>query len=282
MPAMTPTELLDDHVRRPRNLGKLLNAGAVGDIGSIVAGDALRFYLSVAPASAGAPERITAAKFQVFNALDQVGAASAVTELAVGKTLDEALDLGVDEVCAHFGGLDPVALPPRMWGLAGLRAAVLAWKREDDEADIELDTLLCRCWGIPEETVKQAIAFSKFDSVQMVVDATGAGTGCGSCKADIPRLLAATGDAKPAAGTSGAGGVMGKMKLVQRIDRAVEDQLRAGWRAAGLTVELWDFDGKIVSTRVSGGDDETRRTALAAVERIVKEIDPTLGVSAGS
>ena len=43
---MTPTELYDDHARKPRNVGKLLNASAVGDVGSIVVGDALRFYIS--------------------------------------------------------------------------------------------------------------------------------------------------------------------------------------------------------------------------------------------
>ena len=42
MRLMTPVELLEDHARRPRNVGKLLNATAVGDVGSIVVGDALR------------------------------------------------------------------------------------------------------------------------------------------------------------------------------------------------------------------------------------------------
>ena len=48
MRLMTPVELLEDHARRPRNVGKLLNATAVGDVGSIVVGDALRFYIQVA------------------------------------------------------------------------------------------------------------------------------------------------------------------------------------------------------------------------------------------
>ena len=42
---MTPAELLDDHQRKPRNVGKLLNASAVGDVGSIVVGDALEPFL---------------------------------------------------------------------------------------------------------------------------------------------------------------------------------------------------------------------------------------------
>ena len=97
----SPIEVLDDHIRRPRNVGKLLNASAVGDIGSIVVGDALRFYIGVAD------NRITQAKFQVFNCSDQIAAASLVTEVAAGRTLDEAERLGPNELCAHVGGLDP-------------------------------------------------------------------------------------------------------------------------------------------------------------------------------
>src|SRR4051812_21803240 len=102
---MTPAELYDDHRRRPRNLGKLANAHAVGDVGSIVAGDALRFYLQLDG------ERIAAAKFQVFNCQGQVAAASVVSELVVGRSLDQAAELRARDVCVHLGGLDPAELP---------------------------------------------------------------------------------------------------------------------------------------------------------------------------
>jgi NifU-like protein len=278
---MTPSELLDDHARRPRNVGKLLNASAVGDVGSIVVGDALRFYIGLDAAGA----RIAQAKFQVFNCADQVAASSALTELAAGRSLDEAKALGPAELCAHLGGLDHALLPPRLWAAEGLRAAIAAYQGEELEHDQELDPLLCRCFGVSEETVRQAIAVHGCASVDEVVSATGAGSGCGSCRIDIPRLLeeakapAAEPAAKPERSLPG-----GRIQTLMRIQRTVESRLLPELRAAGGDLELWDFDGRVVKVRAGGalvGDDAARRAALAALEQLLKqEIDPGLGVEA--
>jgi NifU-like protein len=279
---MSPLELLDDHARRPRNLGKLLNASAVGDIGSIVAGDALRFYIKVEGGAAGPGEggakveTIAAAKFQVFNCQDQIGAASVVSELCVGLGLDDAAELAAPDVCTKLGGLDHLELPPRLWALEGLRAAIASWRRTDLDADHELDPLLCRCLGIPEETVRQAIAVRSLTTVEQVVDATGAGSVCGSCRADMPELLA------PKAKTTEPAQPINRIQLMRRIQRVVEEKLLPSVRAGGGDLELWDLDGIQVRVRAKGalaGDDEARRETLAALEALLRsEVDPTLEV----
>jgi NifU-like protein len=281
---MTPVELLDDHARRPRNIGKLLNASAVGDVGSIVAGDALRFYVKIEGAGGagdaraeGVGEKIAAAKFQVFNCQDQLGAASVVTELCAGLTLDEAIELTIPDVCARLGGLDHVELPPRIWAIEGLRAAIAAWRREDLPADRELDPLLCRCLGIPEETVRQAIAVRGLATVEAIVDATSAGSVCGSCRVDMPALLAP--EAKPVA----AAPTLSRIQLMRRIQGALEAKLLPALREAGGGLELWDLDGARVRVRASGAlktDDDARREALGALEALLRaEVDPTLEVA---
>lgn len=270
---MTPVELLDDHRRRPRNLGKLLNATVSGDVGSIVAGDALRFYLKLDG------ERIAEARFQVFNAADQVAATSALTEMLPGRTLAEALALRPADLCAHLGGLDPAELPPLLWGLHALGIAAGALRGELPEGDAELDPLLCRCHGIPEETVRQSIAVMALTEVQAVVDATGAGTACGSCRADIPRLLAAPpAEAAPAAPRRG--GAQGRIPTMLRIQALVAAKVQAAVQADGGTIELWDFDGTTVQLSVRGLSDEARRRALAGVEAAIRsEIAPNLAVA---
>ena len=269
---VTPAEQLDDHQRKPRNLGKLLNASVSGDIGSIVAGDALRFYLKVEDG------RISQARFQVFNASDQVAAASVVTELAVGRTLEEALALRPTDLCHHLGGLDPCDLPAQVWGLEGLRAAIAVHRGELAEADEELDPLLCRCHGIPEETVRQSIQVMGLTEVQGVVDATGAGTGCGSCRADIPRLLAdKDGAAKPP--EPRRAGPSGRIPTLMRIKQLVADKIQPQAQIHGGRIELWDFDGTLVTVSVQGVDPERHRQLLGALETALKaEIAPTLGV----
>ncbi len=132
---MTPAETYDDHARRPRNLGKLAHASAVGDVGSILVGDALRLYLQI---DSG---RISATRFQVFNAQGQIAAASLVTELAVGRTLDEARALRSSDLCAHLGDLAATALPPQPWGLEALRAAIDAYEGRETVGDAERDAL---------------------------------------------------------------------------------------------------------------------------------------------
>ncbi len=277
---MTPAELYDDHARKPRNVGKLLNASAVGDVGSIVVGDALRFYISV---SAG---RITQAKYQVFNCADQVAASSVITEVVVGKTFAEAKVLGPREICAHLGGLDHTWLPPRLWAIDGLRSALAAFESEEVDSDTELDPLLCRCFGIAEETVRQAIKINGCATVDEVVGATGAGTGCGTCRADIPRLIEEATQPQAAAAPAPAGqprqGPTGRIQTLLRIQKLVASRLASAWQAKGGTVELWDFDGRMVKVRASGSfitDDAARRTALGELEQLLKsEVDAALGV----
>ncbi len=270
---VTPAELLDDHHRKPRNLGKLLNASVSGDIGSIVAGDALRFYLKVEDG------RISQARFQVFNGGDQVAAASAVTELAIGRTLDEALALRPTDVCHHLGGLDPCDLPVQVWGLEGLRAAIAVHRGELPECDEDLDPVLCRCHGIPEETVRQSIQVMGLTEVQGVVDATGAGTGCGSCRADIPRLLAEKDGAAAKPPEPRKAGPSGRIPTLMKIKALVGDKLQPQAQIHGGTIELWDFDGTVVTVSVKGVDDERRRMLLGQLETALKaEIAANLGV----
>ena len=63
---MSIAEYLAQHQREPQHLGKLVKADSVGDVGSIVVGDALRFYFSVEN------DTIQAAQFQVFGASGQI------------------------------------------------------------------------------------------------------------------------------------------------------------------------------------------------------------------
>ncbi len=276
---MSPQELYDDHRQKPRNIGKLLNANATGDVGSIVVGDALRFYLKVDN------ERITAAKFQVFNGADQIAAASITTELVVGKTLDEAWELSPLAVAQHLG-LDPYRLPARLWAIEGLRSAIAVYRGEEREADVEQDPLVCRCHGIAEDTIRQAVTVSGLETVDDVVNATGAGTGCGSCRVDLPRLIdeakgkAAATSAEPA--TPAPRRAKGRIAVIHQINRLVDDQIRPGLRAQAMDLELVDLDGATVVVRLSGtADAPARANALAGVERLLKDkVDAGLGVRA--
>jgi len=272
---MSPTELLADHQAKPRNIGKLMNANATGDVGSIVVGDALRFYIQVKD------ERITAAKFQVFNCQDQVGPSSALTELAIGRTLDDAAVLGPVDLCTHLGGLDPAYLPPRLWAREGLRAAVAAYRGAELDCDIELDPLLCRCHGIPTETVRQSITVMGLTTPEEVINATGAGSGCGSCRVDLQPLIDEVRNTKAApAKTEAPKKSGGRIAIIQRIAAAVDTEIAPTLREVGIELELVDLDGAVVVVRLQGTSDaDARRNALGTLEKLLKEqVDTGLSV----
>jgi len=277
---MTPLELLDDHARRPRNIGKLLNASAVGDVGSIVAGDALRFYLKVegqAPA-----ERVAGVRFQVFNCQAQLGPSSALTELVMGRGLAEAAELTAGDICSHLGGLDHLELPPRIWALDGLRAALATWEGRELAGDSDVEhPQLCRCLGIPEETVRQAISVRLLASIDSVVAATTAGSRCGSCRVDIAVLLDAQASAqKPEAVAAVA---LNRMQLMARI-RSCAGQALESVRSQGGDLELWDLQGTVLTVRLRGtlqADAALAGQAMAALDAALKSVvDPTLSVVA--
>lgn len=276
---MTPVELLDDHQRRPRNLGKLAGSSAIGDVGSIIAGDALRFYITV---DAG---KITQAKFQVFNCQSQLAASSVVSELALGRTLAEAAAIDHVVVAAHLGGLDPTYLPPQLWGAEALRAAITTLEGREAVFDRESEALLCRCHAVPWEQVRQAVTIGGCTSVAAVSAATKAGTGCGSCLPDIAAVIAGTDAALPGSKPVAGKPVLGRIALLKRIQSLVDEAMLADLRAAGGDLELWDFDGALLRVKLSGrlaSDEGFRIQQLARLDALLKQrIDPALGVALG-
>lgn len=264
---MDPLAALAEHRRRPQRLGKMLNPSVTGDVGSIIAGDALRLYLRLED------ERIADARFQVFNAAEQVAPASVACELFIGRSLDEALRLRPADLCAHLGGLDPRELPPFVWALEALRVAAATWRGEVVEGDEELPPLLCRCHGLAEDTVRESIQVMGLTDVQQVVDATGAGTGCGSCRADIPRLLAPPSESAPRRGPTG------RIALAKRIAAVAEAEARPFLERQGGRLELWDLAGQRVLVRCHGVPEAARGELLAAVQAaLVRELGPGLVV----
>ena len=90
-----------DHFSHPRNVGEIEDADGVGQIGDSTCGDMVKVWIKVAD------DRITDVKFRAFGCPAAIATSSAMTELAMGKSLDEAAEI-TDEVVAHaVGGLSP-------------------------------------------------------------------------------------------------------------------------------------------------------------------------------
>lgn len=93
-----------DHFQNPRNLGSIKNADGVGEVGNPTCGDIMKLYIKVDTNKDGV-EYLKDIKFETLGCGAAIGTSSMVTELAKGKTIDEALKITNKDVADGLGGL---------------------------------------------------------------------------------------------------------------------------------------------------------------------------------
>ena len=96
---MQYTDKVLDHFMNPRNIGEISDADGIGTIGSEECGDMLRVWIKVAD------EQLVDIKYKVFGCPAAIASCSMMTELAMGKHVDDAWELTDDQVAAALGGL---------------------------------------------------------------------------------------------------------------------------------------------------------------------------------
>jgi len=94
------SDVVMDHFTNPRNVGEIEDADGVGEVGNPVCGDMMTFYIKVGP-----DERLEDVKFKTFGCGAAIAVSSMVSEMAKGKTVDEALKITRDDVAEELGGL---------------------------------------------------------------------------------------------------------------------------------------------------------------------------------
>lgn len=88
-----------DHFMKPRNVGVIENPDGVGEVGNPVCGDMMSFYIKVED------NRLKDVKFKTFGCGAAIAVSSMVSEMAIGKTLEEAMALSNQDVAKELGGL---------------------------------------------------------------------------------------------------------------------------------------------------------------------------------
>jgi len=103
------TERVIEHFRNPHNMGKMESPSAIGKVGNIVCGDVMWLYIRVDRDAEGR-EIIADISWETFGCTAAIATSSMVTDLAKGKTLDEAIRITNRDVAAELGGLPPVKM----------------------------------------------------------------------------------------------------------------------------------------------------------------------------
>ncbi len=107
-----------DHFQNPRNAGEIADADAAAEIQNPACGDVLRLTLK---AGAG---RISEARFKAKGCVASIACGSVLTELIVGKTLSEALELRREDLITAVGGLPQASNHAAQLALDALSAAL--------------------------------------------------------------------------------------------------------------------------------------------------------------
>jgi nitrogen fixation NifU-like protein len=124
---MMYSEKVLDHFRNPRNVGEIEDADGVGTVGNPVCGDMMSVYIKVED------DKIADIKFRTFGCGAAIATTSMTTELAKGKTLDEAMEITRQDVADELGGLPPVKMHCSNLAADALHEAIEDYRKKKGE-----------------------------------------------------------------------------------------------------------------------------------------------------
>lgn len=176
------TDKVMEHFWKPRNVGEIADPDGVGEVGSIACGDVLRLTFKV-----DENKRITEAKFKTFGCASAIAAASALTEMLKGLTVEEAEKITNQDIAASLGGLPPQKMHCSVLGEQVLEKAIAYYRGQPGQTEAE--EIICECFGVTDQEILKAVSENGLDVLEDVTNYTKAGGGCGSCHGKIQRIL---------------------------------------------------------------------------------------------
>lgn len=259
-----------DHYRNPRNVGKIDNADAVGLAGSLACGDQLKIYLKISNGI------VTDAKFQTFGCGSAVASSSILTEMIIGKTVEEVKKITNKDIADQLDGLPPEKMHCSVMGYEALEDAL---KNYDDLTDLDdirndeankqkAEKIVCTCFGVTENMIWDAIKTNGLKTVEEITNFTKAGGACGRCKGLIQDIID-TYYKKEAEETT-----LSPAQKILKINNIIENQISLELKKDGGDITLVDIDGNKVMVKLRGkcsGCKNSHITLKAFVETTLRD-----------
>ena len=234
------TDKVKEHFLHPRNVGEIENPDGIGDVGSLSCGDALRLTFKVDENGI-----ISDAKVKTFGCASAIAAGSALTEMMIGKSVDEAAKITNQQIADYLGGLPKEKMHCSVMGHEALEKAIAYYRGtpiEEKEGNV-----ICECFGVTDLEIIKAIRENRLTTVEEVTNFTKAGGGCERCHGDIAKLILETQN-EPLPEEKPKLTNIQKLKL---IEETIEREIRPSLQLDGGDVELIDVIGNrvLVATR---------------------------------
>lgn len=271
------TEAVHDHFLHPHNAGPMADANAIGEVGSLACGDALKLYLKINDAGV-----IENASFETFGCASAIASSSVLTDLIKGMTIDEALKLTNKDIAKALGGLPKQKMHCSVMGQEALEAAIRNWKGEPAVPHAhEEGKLVCKCFGVTDAQIIRAIRENNLKTVEEVTAYTKAGGACGECLDEIAEILAAELKQKPIKELAPRPRLTNVQRM-QKVLKVIDEEIRPQLAADGGDIELVDVDGKRVVVALHGRCAQCRSSNVTIgnlVQRLLREhVEPDIVV----
>lgn len=258
------TKEVMEHYRNPKNVGEIKDADAIGEAGSLVCGDALKIYLKIKD------NVVTDAKFLTFGCGSAVASSSVLTEMIIGKSLDEVKKITNKDIADKLGGLPQEKMHCSVMGHEALENALSKYFHEDVSA-VKKDKIICNCFSVTENQILYAIKENGLKTVEEVTNYTKAGGSCGKCKGEIQAVLdkyynIERTEEKPK---------LTQTQKILKINNIIENQIAAELRKDGGDIELVDIEDNKVYVKLKGscsGCKNSNLTLKSFVEGTLREV----------
>jgi NifU-like protein len=241
------TDKVNEHFRNPHNVGKVEKPDGEGQVGSLACGDALKLMFKLDDEG-----RISEAKFQTFGCASAIASSSALTDMIIGKTLEEAEQITNKDIADYLGGLPKQKVHCSVMGREALEAAIYNYrtgKKWDKEIEGEV---VCHCFGVTDKELEKAIRENGLKTVEELTDHCKAGGGCGNCIPDLEATIARIEAELEAEAAAPEDRPMTNLQKIHLIEDVIDREIRPALRQDGGDLELIDVDGDKVSVRFRG------------------------------
>ncbi len=257
------SEKVMDHYRNPRNVGKIDDADAVGIAGSLACGDQLKIYLKIKD------NIVTDAKFQTFGCGSAVASSSILTEMIIGKSIDEVKKITNKDIADQLGGLPPEKMHCSVMGYEALEDALKGWGDEYQDLDDlrepeKAEKIVCTCFGVTENLIWDAIKQNGLKTVEEVTNYTKAGGACGKCKGLIQDIID-TYYAKEHAEQK-----LSPTQRILKINNIIETQISPELQKDGGDINLVDIKDNKVYVKLHGKCSSCKNATLT-IKRFVEQ-----------
>ncbi len=258
-----------EHFLNPHNVGEIKNADAVGEAGSLACGDQLKLMMKINEKGI-----VTDAKFQTFGCGSAIASASALTDLIIGKTMDEVSKITNKDIVDYLGGLPVEKMHCSVMGHEALESALHNYYGETPEKiEDKKKHVVCECFGVTDDEIIRVVRDNKLRTVEDVTHYTKAGGGCMSCHDKIRAIInKVAGEPEKADPPQHEAKKLTNLQKVKLIEETFEKEIRPMLRADGGDIELIDIEGSRVTVSLRG----MCSSCMSASITLKKYVEPKL------